>query len=92
LADRDDASDDPGTARDRRARGRDYFSHRSDFFRDGFWQIFCELKLASPSRALADDRFDRWLERTWMLQQLPWSLLLWILGGVRWVISRGGRS
>lgn len=75
----------------RQASCHDYFSHRSSLLLDGFWQIFCELRLAHPPvfrppRSLRADRFYRFVERTWMLQQLPWVIVLWMLGGIPWVI------
>src|ERR1700743_3790201 len=53
-----------------------YLAHRSRFLRDGFWQLHCELHLAHPpelkvERHVAHDPFYRFLERTWMAQQLP---------------------
>jgi len=75
----------------RQVRCHDYFSHQQPFLIDGFWQIFCDFRLHDPPsfrppRVLADDRFYRWVERTWMLQQLPWAALLWIVGGWPWLI------
>jgi stearoyl-CoA desaturase (delta-9 desaturase) len=53
---------------------------------DAWWQLNCELVLdRAPAFRLepriADDRFYRFLERTWMLQQLPPALLLYAVGG-----------
>ena len=31
---------------------------------------------------LANDAFYAWVERTWMLQQLPWAVLFYALGGL----------
>ena len=42
-----------------------------------------ELKL---ERRVAEDRFYRFIERTWMAQQLPWALLFFALGGVPWLV------
>lgn len=63
-----------------------YLRHGASFWRDGWWQLHCELRLARPPRIeleprLAQDPFYRWLERTWMLQQLPPALLLYACGG-----------
>ena len=44
----------------RQTQCHDYFSHQQAFLVDGFWQIFCELRLANPPsfrppRVLASD-------------------------------------
>jgi fatty-acid desaturase len=68
-----------------------YLAHRSPILRDGFWQLHCELKLAHPpalimERRVAEDRFYRFIERTWMAQQLPWVVLFFACGGMPWVV------
>jgi stearoyl-CoA desaturase (delta-9 desaturase) len=68
-----------------------YLAHRSGLLRDGFWQLHCELELARPprlvvERRVAEDRFYRFLERTWMAQQVPWALLFFAIGGLPWVV------
>ncbi len=69
----------------------DLYAHRRSFFVDAFWQMHCVVQLSNPphfviEKHIAKDRFYRFLERTWMLQQLPWALLFWSIGGVSWVI------
>ena len=64
----------------------DYLRHGSGIFSDAWWQLHCDLRLVSPPHIeletrIADDRFYRFLERTWMLQQLPPALLLFAWGG-----------
>jgi sn-1 stearoyl-lipid 9-desaturase len=66
-------------------------AHRAPFLQDAWWQMHCRLALARPPRfvpepRLRDDRFLRWLEATWMLQQLPWAMLFFALGGLPWLI------
>ena len=68
-----------------------YLAHRSALLRDGFWQLHCELELAHPpeliiERRVRDDRFYRFIERTFMAQQLPWAILLFAVGGLPWLI------
>jgi fatty-acid desaturase len=68
-----------------------YLAHRSAFLRDGYWQLHCEIRLGYPprlvlERRVAEDRFYRFLERTWMAQQLPWAALFFALGGMPWVV------
>jgi fatty-acid desaturase len=68
-----------------------YLAHRSSMQRDGFWQLHCDLRLAHPpelviEQRVRDDPFYRFLEHTWMAQQLPWALLFFMLGGLPWVV------
>ncbi|MET0981065.1 MAG: acyl-CoA desaturase [Telluria sp.] len=68
-----------------------YLRHGRSFLGDGWWQLHCELVLDAPPQidlppALARDRFYLWLERTWMLQQLPPAALLYLAGGWPFVI------
>lgn len=68
----------------------DHAAHRASFFRDAFWQMHCELQLKSPpvlkiEDKLNRDKFYRFLEATWMAQQIPVAILLFVLGGWGWV-------
>jgi stearoyl-CoA desaturase (delta-9 desaturase) len=68
----------------------DYLAHRRRFHVDAWWQLHCELRLARPPRIeiearIADDRFYRFLQHTWMLQHLPWALAFYAIGGWGWV-------
>lgn len=63
-----------------------FLRHGSPFWRDAWWQLHCELQLANPPQLrieerVAQDRFYRFLERTWMLQHLPPALVLYAAGG-----------
>jgi fatty-acid desaturase len=63
-----------------------FLRHGTGFWRDFWWQVHCDLVLArAPSVVLeariANDRVLAWLERTWMLQQVPVALLLVAWGG-----------
>lgn len=69
----------------------DLHAHRAPMLRDAWWQMHCRLDLAQPPRFapepyLARDPFLHWLERTWMLQQLPWALLFYAAGGLPWLV------
>lgn len=69
----------------------DFLRHGRSFWRDGWWQLHCDLALADPPvlpvpPTIADDKFYRFLERTWMLQQIPPALVLYALGGWAFVI------
>jgi fatty-acid desaturase len=64
----------------------DYLRHGRPPLLDAWWQLNCDLQLSHPPAIrieprLADDAFFRFLERTWMLQQLPVALLLFGWGG-----------
>jgi fatty-acid desaturase len=68
-----------------------YLRHGSGFWKDAWWQLHCDLKLAHPpefqlEERVAGDRVFQVMERTWMLQQLPLAALLFAVGGVPWVI------
>ncbi len=69
----------------------DYFCHENSFLKDGWWQIHCDLDLDNPplfepETQIANDKVYKFMESTWMLQQLPWAILLFYFGGVSWVI------
>ena len=64
----------------------DYLAHRHGLLKDGWWNLHCRLVLDNPprfdpGREFADDWFYRFLERTWMLHQVPVAILLYVLGG-----------
>jgi len=66
-------------------------SHDAGFWRDAWWQLCCEYHLRQPPQfviepELAEDPVLRWIERTWMWQQLPVALILWSMGGWAWVL------
>ena len=68
-----------------------YFIHRNKIWRDFLWQIHCDIRLEHPPKfriepRIASDRFYQFMERAWMLQQLPWAVLFYILGGWAFVI------
>lgn len=75
----------------RKADCHPYLAHRNPLWRDGFWQLHCELSLDRPPHleletGVANDTFYRFLERTWMAQQVPWALLFYWLGGMPWMV------
>jgi len=68
-----------------------YLRHGAGLLRDGFWNLHCKLTLAhppvfDPGPGIGDDPFYRFLQRTWMLQQLPLAILFYALGGWPWVL------
>lgn len=67
-----------------------YLSHGSGMAKDAWWQLHCRLELANPpgfdlGRA-GRDPFYRFLEATWMAQQLPIAALLFWAGGWSFVV------
>jgi fatty-acid desaturase len=82
----------------RQPQCHDYFAHRRNLLLDLFWQLHCRFEFANAPRfnvepRLKNARFYVWLERTWMLQQLPLATALFYLGnyvesnGVAWLLS-----
>ncbi|KZD23050.1 acyl-CoA desaturase [Tardiphaga robiniae] len=75
----------------RQALCHDLHAHRRSFFVDAFWQMHCIVALRHPPEFIieprvARDRFYRFLEATWMAQQLPWAVLFYVLGDWPWVV------
>jgi stearoyl-CoA desaturase (delta-9 desaturase) len=75
----------------RQHKCHDYFGHKQPMLIDAYWQLFCDIQLGEPPKFLLEDRVkqDRlfnFMESTWMLQQLPWALLFFLVGGIPWVI------
>jgi sn-1 stearoyl-lipid 9-desaturase len=74
----------------RQDRCHDYLAHRRPMLVDGWWQLHCRLVLDHPPQFdLGDvgrDPFYRFLERSWMMQQLPIALVLFSIGGWGWLI------
>jgi sn-1 stearoyl-lipid 9-desaturase len=75
----------------RQRQCHDLFAHRRSFFRDAFWQMHCAVSLDHPPRFVIEervrrDRFYRFLEATWMAQQIPVAVVLYALGGLPWLV------
>ena len=75
----------------RQVKCHDYFAHRNSFFRDAYWQMHCDVTLDKPpvfepEPELVNDKVYQWMEKTWMLQQLPWAILFFVMGGLPWLI------
>ncbi len=74
----------------RQTRCHEYFSHGRPWYHDFYWQVFCSIRLHHPlefqiEEDIVEDRVYRWMEKTWMLQQLPWAIAFYLLGGWGWV-------
>lgn len=69
----------------------DHAAHRQGMLKDYWWQTHCILDMAHPPKfeiepKVRDDRFYRFLEATWMAQQIPLAVVLFAIGGWAWVI------
>jgi stearoyl-CoA desaturase (delta-9 desaturase) len=72
-----------------------FFIDQRPIWRDLLWQLHCEMRLTHPPKFVIEptverDRMYRFMQRTWMLQQVPWALLCYEVGSwpfVVWGIS-----
>lgn len=69
----------------------DYFASRQNMLKDWFWILHCDIQLAHPptihyENRIEDDNFYKILEKTKFLQQLPWAIVFYLLGGWSWVV------
>ena len=74
----------------RQPKCHDYLAHRRPMPIDAVWQMHGRLVLERPPRfdlgRIGRDRFYRFLERTWMLQQVPIAIGLYLVGGWGFVV------
>jgi fatty-acid desaturase len=75
----------------RQAKCHDFYAHRFGVWRDLWGNLHCRLVLDhppgfDPGPGISDDRFYAFPEATWMLQQIPIGLGLYVLGGWAWVV------
>ncbi len=69
----------------------DFFAHRKPLVLDAWWQLTCRFEFDRPPHfeieaQLRHDPWYRWMERTWMLQQLVPAAILYVIGGWAWVV------
>lgn len=68
----------------------DYLAHRRPMLVDAWWQLHCRLELEAPPQydlgRIEREPFYRFLERTWMAQQVPVAAALWLIGGWGFVV------
>jgi len=69
----------------------DYFAHKKIWYVDLWWQLHCDVLLENgpqftPEPEILNDRFYQFIEKTWMLQQLPVALVFYLSGGWQWVV------
>lgn len=74
----------------RQADCHDYLAHRRPPLVDAWWQMHCRLELKRPPAfdlgSAGRDTFYRFLESTWMVQQVPVAMVLFFAGGWGWVV------
>lgn len=68
-----------------------FLCHAGGLLKDGWWNLHCTLHLEhppgfNPGKGIGDDPFYRFLQWTWMWQQLPIALLMYVLGGWPWLV------
>jgi stearoyl-CoA desaturase (delta-9 desaturase) len=71
-------------------RCHDYLCHGRSPIADAWWQLNCTLELEQAPEIrleprIANDRVLLFLERTWMVQQLPMALVFFAWGGLAFV-------
>ena len=69
----------------------DLHANRTPLLRDAVLQMHARLDLARPprfvmERDLAEDPVFRFLDATWMAQQVPWAILFYAMGGLPWLV------
>jgi stearoyl-CoA desaturase (delta-9 desaturase) len=69
----------------------DFFSHRRSFLRDLSWQLFYKFDFVHPPKIeieaeISDNRFLSHLDHYWRLHQFGLACLLFILGGLPFVV------
>lgn len=75
----------------RQGRCHPFFIHQASIWRDAWWNLHCEIRLQHPPKLViephvAADPWYRFLQRTWMLQQLPFACVLGAFGGWAWIV------
>jgi stearoyl-CoA desaturase (delta-9 desaturase) len=75
----------------RHAACHPFFTDRPPLWRDLARQLHCEMRLAHPPQfviepRVARDSVYRLMQQTWMLQQVPWALLCYAIGGWTFVV------
>lgn len=68
-----------------------FFAHTAGFWKDAWWQLHCSIKLDHEpdfiiEENVKNDRFYKLVESTWMWQQMLLAIILFIFGGLPWVI------
>jgi fatty-acid desaturase len=69
----------------------DFFAHTRSLPVDLLWQLAFRFAFEKPPALtieprFADDRYYRFLEKTWRLHQVPLAMLFFAIGGWSWVV------
>lgn len=75
----------------RQPKCHDFLAHRQGMWKDAWYNLHSKFVLDNPPAfdpgpEIANNKFYQFLEKTWMLQQLPIALILYYFGGVSWVV------
>jgi fatty-acid desaturase len=75
----------------RKPQSHPWFGHAMPFAQDLWWQLVGHVSLKKAPKIqveawIQQDPFYRWLERYWLLQQLPLALLAYAFGGLEWLL------
>lgn len=75
----------------RHERAHPFYTDAGPCWRDALWQLHCELRLKHPPEfrleaRMKDDPVHRFMQNSWMLANLPLALLLYLAGGVGFVV------
>ncbi len=71
-----------------------FLRHGDGLLKDGWWNLHCRLVLHhppgfDPGPGIGDDPFYKFLQSTWMLQQIPVAMVLYWIGGLPWLVWGG---
>lgn len=68
-----------------------YFIHQNPIWKDFIWQMLSNIRLQHPPKFTIEkevqaDPVYRFMQKTWMLQQLPIACILYLLGGIDFIL------
>jgi fatty-acid desaturase len=69
----------------------EFFAHRRGLWQDAFWQLHCTFEFETPPKFVIEPEFSqdpwyRFMEATWPLHQALLAAVLYLLGGLDWVV------
>jgi len=69
----------------------EFFAHRRGLWIDAFWQLNCKFEFEQPPKFVIepefrDDPWYRFMESTWRFHQVALGVVLYLLGGMSWLI------
>jgi fatty-acid desaturase len=69
----------------------DFFAHRRGLWVDALWQMHCTFRFDAPPRFVIEPEFGRdpgyrFMEATWPLHQAVLAAVLYLIGGLDWVV------